>query len=89
MELFITIFATYLITIMLVETEGPLGIFYRLRNIKPIKSYGVLNCVLCTSVHVAALTALYLTTNPLDYVMTVLAIAGAVTAVDKVVEEVL
>lgn len=47
------ILGTYAITLGLTESSGPYGILERLRNIKAIKDFGLLECSTCTSFWVA------------------------------------
>lgn len=47
------ILGTYAITLALTESSGPYGILERIRNVKWVKDFGVLECQLCCSFWVA------------------------------------
>lgn len=85
----VAILATYFATVILVESEGPFGIFYKFRNLKAVRHYGVLACALCTSFNISLLAALTISTDFTSYALNVFAIAGAVTIIDRAVENVL
>lgn len=47
------ILGTYALTLAATESSGPYGILERIRNVKPVKDFGVLECQLCCSFWVA------------------------------------
>ncbi len=83
MELLVLAAATYTLTTALTEADGPLGAFYRLRNMKQAK---VLECYLCSAVLVGSLFAIYKADNVLNWLITALALAGIATFAHKLTE---
>lgn len=47
------ILGTYALTLALTESSGPYGILERIRNMRWVKDFGVLECQLCCSFWVA------------------------------------
>ena len=47
------ILGTYALTLALTESAGPWGLLERLRNIKAVQSFGLLECGLCCSAWVS------------------------------------
>lgn len=68
------ILATYVITLVLVDSEGAWGLLYKFRNLAKVDNFGLLNCFVCTSFWVA-LIAVLLTAH---YELFFIAWAGAV-----------
>lgn len=54
-ELILSAFAVYSITTILTETDGPMGLIYKLRELKWLTA---LRCFMCASVYVSAVTSL-------------------------------
>lgn len=69
----ILIFATYVVTLILNESDGPGNVFARLRS---LKAFSVLRCYLCLSVYIGAIFALYSANSLLEWLTTSLALAG-------------
>lgn len=80
MEFIIAILATYSITLMLTELDGPTGVFARMRK---LQAFQMLKCFPCTSIYVGIIIALYPADGPLEWVLTSLALAGAATFLDR------
>jgi hypothetical protein len=77
------ILGTYAITLALRESDGPFGLLYRLRKVKAVNSFGVLNCHLCTAFWVSlALCAAF------GMLWMTLVAWGASTLIDKLVKAV-
>lgn len=53
MEVLSLIAGTYVITLALTESSGPYGILERLRNVKWIRDFGLLECGMCCSFYTA------------------------------------
>lgn len=53
MEVASLILATYCLTLVLMQSEGPYGIVARFRENKKVEELGILNCFLCTSFWIA------------------------------------
>lgn len=73
MTIVISILATYMLSFLLSETDGPFGIFMRLRNIRLMSA---LSCYNCTAVWVGAFFALYIAEHPLHWFITSLGLSG-------------
>jgi len=52
------ILGVYVISLSLTMSEGPYGLFYKLRQIKKVDDFGLLNCFMCTAFWVAFLLCL-------------------------------
>lgn len=52
------ILATYVLTLVLIQSDGPWGIIYKIRSNKFIDSFGILNCFICTSFWIALLISI-------------------------------
>lgn len=76
MDLVLAVFATFALTTMLTDSEGPFEIFVKIRRLKYMTA---LKCFLCCSVWVGALTAITMDGN---YLINWMAVAGASTALD-------
>lgn len=81
MATLISILATYCITLLLTERDGPLGILYRLR-----KRLTALKCFACTSIYVAAPIALLATNNLRDWFIYTFGLAGGAILLHKIGE---
>ena len=79
-RLILSVFATYAVTLILTESTGPKGIFAKLRGKNYFKA---LSCLLCTSIYIGAVFALYTARSPLEWLITALALAGAATFLDR------
>lgn len=53
MEILAILLGTYVITLVLTESEGAFGLLYEMRNIEWVDKFGIFNCHLCTSFWVA------------------------------------
>ena len=71
--LVLSAFGVYGVTAILTMSDGPFGIFYKLRY---VKGFGGLHCFMCTSVYVAAAIALMSASSLLDWVMYTLGFSG-------------
>jgi len=80
MEALVLIFGTYAITLALTESQGPWGLFYKLRKNKHVDSFGLLNCHICTALWVAMALGLIL-----GHVELVLLAWGVSTLIDKII----
>lgn len=80
MELLVLIFATYVVTLVLTEGDGPGKVFARLRS---LQAFVVLRCFLCTSIWIGAILALYVADNPLHWLVTALGLAGGAVFLDR------
>lgn len=58
MDTFSLILATYVISLVLTESEGPWGLLYKFRSLPTIDNFGLLNCYICTSFWVAAIVTM-------------------------------
>lgn len=56
METLVLILSTFAVTSALTGSDGPFGLFHKLRN---VKQAGVLECFLCTAVLIGGVFALY------------------------------
>lgn len=52
------ILGTFAITLALTQSEGPYGLFYKLRQNKKVDNFGLLNCFLCTALWVSVILGL-------------------------------
>lgn len=83
MEL-LAILATYYTTLVLVDTDGPWGMFYRLRR----QAYlNALHCFVCTSIYIGALFALVTSHSALEWLVMAIGYAGAATIIYKLGHE--
>lgn len=82
----IYILATYMLTFMIIQTNGPGGIFYNLRK---ETQWEVLTCFPCCSMWVALLLALVPADNFINWMVLALAFAGGATIVDTLIERIL
>lgn len=73
MEFIILGFATFALTSALTGSDGPFGLFYKLRKLKQAK---VLECFLCSAVLVGALFALRGSDNVIDWLIVAFALGG-------------
>lgn len=80
MELITATIATYALTLVLTSSDGPWGIFARLRAVKGL---GALKCFLCTSVWAGAILAIYPATSLLGWPLYTLALAGGAVLLDR------
>jgi len=80
METLAILFGTYVITLVLTESDGAFGILHKFRNLKWVDDFGLFNCHLCTSFWVALALSLAFA-QPL---MVLIAWAFS-TVVDKIV----
>ena len=76
-NLLILILSVYGMSKLLVDYDGPFGIFYTLRN-----HVGALNCTVCTSVYVAILFSVLLALGWYWFI-TVFAVVGAIIFVEQ------
>lgn len=53
------ILGTYVITLVLTQSEGPYGKLYALRQNKKIDDFGVLNCFMCTAFWITLILCLF------------------------------
>jgi len=81
MELASLIFGTYIITLVLTESEGAYGGLYKLRQNKKVDDFGILNCFMCTAFWIALLFCSVTGNLGLLFI-----VWGASTALDKVVK---
>ena len=76
MEFVIAVLAAYYLTTVFTNSDGPMGVFYLLRQIKAVKDFGMLECFICTSVWIAGVIILI---PAFGILWTILAVAGAST----------
>lgn len=84
MTIVLLILATYLLTLALVYSDGAWGAVARVRSIKWVDNFGLLNCFLCTSVWVSAILCIVFLPFNLELILYIFAVAGAATALDRV-----
>lgn len=77
--------ATYSIALMFSSYDGPGNIFEKLRSIKWLKSFGLLECYICFTSWVALPISVYLY-NGLAIVLMAFAISGAAIVLYKITE---
>lgn len=83
MTILLSILATYGVTKMIVDSDGPWGIFYKLRRVSWL---GALECYLCLSVYIGAVVALYSAHNVLQWVLYTFAFSGGAILLNKLGE---
>ena len=81
MDLAALTLGTYAITLVLTQSEGPYGLFYKLRTIKQIDNFGLLNCYLCTAFWIALFLCLITKNMQLFFIAW-----GGATIIDKAVK---
>lgn len=81
MEFLIAILATYGLTVLLTEMDGPAGIIARLRVYRFAEP---LKCHTCTAFYVSLLVAIYPANTVLDWVVIVVALTGASTVLERI-----
>lgn len=80
----LAVLATWRVSHLVAHEDGPGGIVAHLRRGVKYDAVGqMLDCVYCLSVWIAAPVALWITTRPLDWVFTTLAISGAVSLIER------
>lgn len=79
MESLAIILGTYAITLALTQSEGAFGSFYKLRKIKWVDDFGLLNCHLCTAFWVSLILSL-----SFGEPLMILIAWGASTMIDKI-----
>lgn len=72
---------TYAITLILTQADGPYGLIYKLRTIKQVDDFGLLNCYFCTALWVALFLCLITGNLGLFFIAW-----GGATIIDKVVQ---
>ena len=72
METIIAVLAVYGITTLLIDSDGPFGIFWRLR-----KKFELFQCFLCLSVWVATIIALLQAHSVGEYLLLTASYSGA------------
>lgn len=83
MDILILVLANFALTTALTESNGPAGVFYKLRQ---LKGTAMLECFLCTSVLLGAVLALYIAVNPVEWVILSFATAGGATFLNAITE---
>lgn len=83
-ELILSAFAVYGVTTIITEADGPFGIFYRLRQLEWL---GALQCFMCTSVYVAAVTSLFVASSLPEWVIFTFGLSGAAILAHKLTGE--
>lgn len=58
MEAIAIVIGTWVITTVLTSSDGPYGSLYKLREIKAVKDFGLLECHMCTAFWVALVLSL-------------------------------
>lgn len=77
----IAVLATYCVTTLITEADGPFGLFYKLRHHKSLQAF---DCFLCLSVYIAFLCAVVLTAGSWQELIThTFAIAGGAIFLHK------
>jgi hypothetical protein len=71
--------ATFAMTIILVEQDGPYGIIYKLRKLTH-----ALECMTCTSVYVGAILALTSAENFIEWIILTFALVGGTIILDRI-----
>lgn len=80
----IAVLATWRVAHLVAHEDGPGDIVARFRQrITHPGLNAMLRCVYCSSLWIAAPAALWLTTAPLDWLLTMLAISGAASIVER------
>lgn len=85
MDFLILVFATYCVTHLLVNLDGPMGIFFKLRRVTWL---GALHCFTCTTLYVSALMALYIAHTPLEWIIYTLGIVGGAIITNELIERI-
>ena len=80
----LAVLATWRVTHLLAAEDGPADIIVRIRA-KLGNSFAgkLMDCFFCLSVWIAAPAALFVTRNPLDWIMTWLAVSGAACLLER------
>ena len=53
------VLGTWVLTLALTESSGPLGLLERLRNVKWVDDFGILECGLCVGFYVSIFSCLF------------------------------
>jgi hypothetical protein len=84
----LTVFATWRVTHLLAEEDGPGDVLYRLRRRLGSSVLGrLMDCFFCLSLWVAAPLACVVTLRPADWALTWLALSGAACVLQRVLPE--
>lgn len=87
-RLIVAVLATWRITHLLAEEDGPGDLFVRLRTKLGNRLLGrMLDCFQCLSLWVAFPLALFVTTRPLDFLFTWIAVSGAACLLERLGQE--
>lgn len=79
-ELIFSTLAVYGVTTIITEADGPFGVFYKLRQINWLSA---LQCFICASVYVAAVTSLFIATNLAEWLIFTFGLSGAAILAHK------
>jgi hypothetical protein len=84
----LAVLATWRVTHLLANEDGPADIIVRFRALLGRSIFGrLMDCFYCLSLWIAAPAALFVTRKPLDWLMTWLALSGAVCLLDRLVKD--
>lgn len=87
-RLIVAVLATWRITHLLAQEDGPGDLFVRLRAKLGNRLLGrMLDCFQCLSLWVAFPLALFVTTRPLDFLFTWIAVSGAACLLERLGQE--
>ena len=87
MRFVLAVLATWRVTHLLANEDGPAEIVVRLRALLGGSIFGqLMDCFYCLSLWTAAPAALFVTRRPLDWLMTWLALSGAACLLDRLVK---
>jgi hypothetical protein len=84
MRFLLAVLATWRVTHLLANEDGPADIIFRLRRRFGDGFVGsLMDCFNCMSIWIAAPLALFVSTNPLTWVVTWLALSGAACLLER------
>jgi hypothetical protein len=87
-RLIVAVLATWRITHLLAQEDGPGDLFVKLRAKLGNRLLGrMLDCFQCLSLWVAFPIALFVTTRPLDFLFTWIAVSGAACLLERLGQE--
>ena len=84
LRVIIAVLATWRVAHLLAHEDGPGDIVARFRRGVTHQGLGrMLDCVYCSSLWIAAPAALWITTVPLDWLVTAIAISGGASIIER------
>ena len=88
LSIVLAVLATWRVTHLLASEDGPADIIVRFRALLGRSIFGqLMDCFNCLSLWIAAPAALFVTRQPLDWLMTWLAVSGAACLLDRLVKD--